>query len=43
MEDLRADSPDMMEIVMKVEDEFDRSRSRRGDVENIKTVGRRSE
>ena len=38
VEDLRADSLDMMEIVMKIEDEFD-IEIQDEDVENIKTVG----
>ena len=38
VEDLRADSLDMMEIVMKIEDEFDIEVPDE-DVENIKTVG----
>lgn len=38
VEDLRADSLDMMEIVMKIEDEFD-IEAPDEDIENIKTVG----
>jgi acyl carrier protein len=38
VEDLRADSLDMMEIVMKIEDEFDIEVPDE-DIENIKTVG----
>ena len=38
VEDLRADSLDMIEIVMKVEDEFNIEIPDE-DVENIKTVG----